>query len=321
MSNISVAAVIVTYKSADLAIACLRSIESERLRSDLQISAIVVDNSTDDYPVVLQAIETNDWSGWVKLARAPRNGGFAYGNNLGVQLASGSPDYIHLLNPDTVIREGAIDALVRFLETHPRVGIAGSSFENLDGSDWPIAFRFPTMFSEIEQGLQFGYVTRILRQWVVAKTMANNAERTDWVPGASMMIRKTVYDTIGGLDEHYFLYFEETDFCFRAAKAGYETWYVPQSRVMHIAGQSTKVTERNAINKRLPPYWFESRRRFFKKTYGTSYAVLTDIVAVCAHCLGFLKRLILGHGDRGVPHFISDLMRYNMLWSKNRRLT
>ena len=88
MSNRSVAVVIVTYKSAALTIACLRSIASERLTSDLQISATVVDNSTDDYPLILQAIRENGWSDWVRLARAPRNGGFAYGNNLGVQLAS-----------------------------------------------------------------------------------------------------------------------------------------------------------------------------------------------------------------------------------------
>jgi hypothetical protein len=323
MSNLSVAVVIVTYDTADLTIACLRSIETERLTSDLQISATVVDNSTDDYPLVLQAIRQNGWSDWVKLARAPRNGGFAYGNNLGIQLASddASPDYVHLLNPDTVIRKGAIDALVQFLEAHPRAGIAGSSFENLDGSDWPIAFRFPTIFSEIEQGLQLGYATRVLRRWVVAKTMGKATERTDWVPGASMMIRKSVYDSVGGLDENYFLYFEETDFCFRAAQRGFETWYVPDSRVMHIAGQSTKVTERNAASKRHPPYWFESRRRYFLRAYGAPYAAVTDIAAVIAHCLGSIKRMVLRPGDRGVPSFIPDLIRHSIVWPTNRRLT
>ena len=150
--------------------------------------------------------------------------------------------------------------------------------------------------------------------------MGKEPERIDWVPGASMMIRKSVFDAIGGLDEHYFLYFEETDFCLRAAKQGFETWYVPDSRVMHIAGQSTKVTERNAATKRLPSYWFESRRRYFLSAYGVTYAVLTDVAAVLAHCLGFIKRLVFRQGDRGIPHFISDLIRYNMLWPKNRQL-
>ena len=323
MSKLSVAVIIVTYKSADLTIDCLRSIADDRNFSDLHISAVVVDNSTEDYPLVLAAIETNRWSDWITLASAPKNGGFAYGNNFGVQLAcrgGRAPDYVHLLNPDTIIRPGAIDQLVRFLEAHSQVGIAGSSFENLDGTDWPIAFRFPTIVSEIEQGLQFGPVSRALRPWVVAKTMGKKPERIDWVPGASMMIRKAVFDAVGGLDERYFLYFEETDFCFRAAKLGFETWYVPESRVMHIAGQSTKLTERNSAARRLPPYWFESRRRYFLSAYGATYAVLTDAAAVAANCLGFVKRLLLGQGDQGVPHFISDLIRYNTVWPKNRQL-
>ena len=113
--------------------------------------------------------------------------------------------------------------------------------------------------------------------------MSQVPQSIDWVPGASMMIRRTVVDSIGGFDENYFLYFEETDFCFRAKKAGFSTWYVPQSRVMHIAGQSTKLTERNAAPKRLPAYWFESRRRYFAAAHGIRYAMATDAVALLAH--------------------------------------
>ncbi|SRR6266851_739411 len=316
-----IAVIIVTYRTADLTVDCLRSVAEERLIHDLKLTAVVVDTSSHDFPSIQQAIDANGWSDWVKLSCAPRNGGFAYGNNLGIQLAcrDGPPDYIHLLNPDTLVRKGAIEKLVQFLETHPSVGIAGSSFENLDGSDWPIAFRFPTMLSEIEEGLQVGIATKLLRRWVVARQMGKSAEPTDWIPGASMMIRKAVVDTIGGLDEGYFLYFEETDFCFRAKQNGFETWYVPNSRVMHIAGQSTKVTERDAKNKRLPPYWFESRRRFFVKTYGKWYAVLTDIAALISRMIGVLKRIVLRQTDRGIPYFISDLMRYSVVWPRNAR--
>ena len=84
-----------------------------------------------------------------------------------------------------------------------------------------------------------------------------------------MMIRPLVFDTVGGFDEAYFLYFEETDFCLRAKRVGFPTWYVPESRVMHIQGQSTRVTGLHTRMKRLPPYWFESRRRYFIASYGT----------------------------------------------------
>src|SRR5437879_83579 len=129
MNHSSIAVIIVTYRTADLTIDCLRSVAEERLVYNLNLTAVVVDTSSDDFSSIQRAIGANGWSDWVKLSCAPRNGGFAYGNNLGIQLASlgGSPDYIHLLNPDTLVRKGAIEKLVQFLETHPGVGIAGSS--------------------------------------------------------------------------------------------------------------------------------------------------------------------------------------------------
>jgi hypothetical protein len=321
MKEIDVAVAIVSYKSAQLTIDCLGSIEAERSIGQTRIRVVVVDNASGDAPAIAEAIEKNSWSSWVTLVRAPRNGGFAYGNNLAFRVAqeNGTPDYFHLLNPDTLVRKGAIGALVRFLEMHPEVGIVGSSFENLDGSDWPIAFRFPSILSEIESGLQLGLASRILQRWAVAVQMSVVPQPVDWVPGASMMIRPLVFDAIGGFDETYFLYFEETDFCFRAKKAGYSTWYVPESRIMHIAGESTKVTGAHAASKRLPPYWFESRRRYFMASNGTAHAIAVDIVAVLANVLGNLKRIAQRRTDRGVPHFLRDLAYHSVLWPRNRK--
>ena len=316
-----VAIIIVTYKSAQLTIDCLGSIDAQRHQPGLFVTVTVVDNSKEDFDIIRRAVETNGWTDWVQLSCPDRNGGFAFGNNVGVKLAceKHSPDYLHLLNPDTVLREGAITALVQFLETHPDIGIVGSSFENLDGSDWPFAFRFPTIFSEIEEGLQFGPASKLLHRWVVARTMNKEPERVDWVPGASMMIRRSAFDAVGGLDDRYFLYFEETDFCYRALRLGFETWYVPASRVMHIAGQSTKVTERDADERRLPPYWFESRRRFFVTSYGWPYAALADVCAVVARSLGTVKRVCLRQQKGGVPHYVTDVVQHSVLWPSNRR--
>lgn len=322
MTTLDVVVAIVTYKSADLAVACIRSIEVERAASKLAISVVVVDNVSGDEPMIAQAIADNRWGSWVKLIVASKNGGFAYGNNVAISEAArmGPPRYCHLLNPDTELRSGAIDNLVSFLDQNASVGIAGSSFENLDGSDWPIAFRFPSLLSEVESGLQTGIVSGILSRWIVARQMGKSAEPIDWVPGASMLVRWQVIEKIGGLDENYFLYFEETDFCYRSSQAGFQTWYVPASRVMHVAGQSTKVTERDARVKRLPAYWFESRRRFFATTYGLGYAMATDLAAITAYSLGFLKCLLLGRGHEAVPHFIRDLWTFSVLRSSNRRL-
>ncbi len=320
MLSFDVAVVIVSYRTAQLTIDSLRSVSDERSTVGLQIRAVVVDNASGDLPLIAEAVAANGWSAWVTCVLAPKNGGFAYGNNLGIQqaYANGAPDYIHLLNPDAQVRSGAIGSLVHFMEAHPDVGIAGGSFENIDGSDWPFAFRFPSLLGELDARLEIGLVTRLLRPWVVPRVMTKTPQPVDWVCGASMMIRTSVLKAIGGLDENYFLYFEETDYCFRAKQAGYSTWYVPESRVMHIAGQSTEVDQRDAAPKRKPPYWFESRRRYFALTHGVQCAMMIDAVALFAHSLGLLKRILLFRTRTAIPHFFRDLAHHSVLWPRNR---
>ena len=132
------------------------------------------------------------------------------------------------------------------------------------------------------------------------------------------MIRPSVFSAIGGFDENYFLYFEETDFCYRALQAGFLTWYVPESRVMHIMGQSTKVTDEKARFDRFPDYWFESRKRYFAVTFGLGRAMVIDIVAALANLAGVLKRAALRRA--GIPHYTRDLIRHSVLWRRNRHL-
>jgi len=318
--ELHIAVIIVTYRTAQLTIEALRSVADERAIPGMRIRVVVVDNASEDLPIIAEAVAANDWSSWVTLIASPRNGGYGYGNNLGIAQAwrDGPPDYVHLLNPDTQLRPGAIATLVRFLESRPDVGIAGGSFETRDGHDWPIAFRFPSLWSEIDAGLAFGPVTRLLQRWVVARPMSKTTQPTDWICGASMLIRPAVFAAIGGFDENYFLYFEETDFCNRARKAGFPTWYVPESCVMHVGGQSTAVTSPDAGSRRRPPYWFASRRRYFAVTFGVWQAMLIDVVALLASTLGFLKRLLLGRRRTAVSHYTRDLLRYSVLWPGNR---
>lgn len=318
---IDVAVIIVSYKTAQLSVRALKSLVGERSTPGLSLRAIVVDNASGDLPLIRQSVQDFGWSSWVALVEAPKNGGFAYGNNLGIRHAyeTGTPSYVYILNPDTEVRPGAIGTLVQFLESNPRAGIAGGSFENADGSPWMIAFRFPGLVSEFAGGLRLGIVSRMLRRWEVARQMKGTDERVDWICGAAMLIRPAVFETIGGMDENYFLYFEETDFCRRAALAGFSTWYVPRSRVMHIAGQSTLVTERNARPKRLPTYWFESRRRYFAVSFGIARAVIIDVVSVLAHCLGSIKQLLVRTpSGAAVPFYVRDLIRNSVLWPGNR---
>ena len=322
MRQLDIAVVIVTYRTGELTVQSISSIQAERSSPGINVRVVVVDNASGDASIVSRAIEANDWYSWVTLVTAPKNGGFAYGNNLGIERActDSVPSYVYLLNPDAQVRRGAIGTLARFLEARPDAGIAGSGIENADGTDWPIAFRFPNLLSELNSGLGFGPVSRLLQRWAVAQTMPRSPRQVDWICGASMMIRPNVLAAVGGFDENYFLYFEETDFCYRARRAGFATWYVPESRVMHIRGQSTSVTDLTIGPRRLPAYWFESRRRYFAMTFGVGRAIGIDVVALLAYSLGTAKQILLGRRDTIVPCFVRDLLRHSILWPANRGL-
>jgi len=279
----------------------------------------VVDNNSGDGSVgkIAAAIAAEGWSDWATLLPSSVNGGFSYGNNYAIRPAlqhDHPPDYFLLLNPDAQARPGAIKALVDFLDQHPDVGIAGSSFEQQDGKPWPYAFRFPSIISELENGLRLGIVSNLLAKWKVVNIMDQDREQPiDWVPGASMMIRRQVFEAIGLMDEGYFLYYEETDFCLQAKRAGWGCWYVPTSRIMHILGQSTGVTATNQVPKRLPQYWYDSRRRYFLKNHGWFYAAVTDVVWLTSYAFWRVRRVVQRKPDGDPPQMLWDLFRNSAL--------
>ena len=316
-SPLSVLVVIVNYRTPALVIECLRSLESEVLGQP-GVSVAVVDNDSRDgsSDLIGAAIKSEDWSGWVNLLRSPVNGGFSYGNNFAIKAAMAaetSPDCYWLLNPDTVVLPGALSALTGFLRLSPEVGICGGGINEHDDKPWPFAFRFPSVMSELERGLSFGPVSRLLSPWMVRRQMSDDPERVDWVCGASMMIRREVFNRIGLMDESYFLYFEETDFCLKAQRADFQCWYVPQSRVIHIAGQSTGVTAKTAVPRRLPGYWFDSRRRYFVKNHGRPYAVLADMVWMLAYTIGCLRRWLQRKPHNNPPHYMTDFFMHSSI--------
>jgi len=309
--------VIVNFRTAPLVIDCLRSLD-QPMREIPGAKAVVTDNASgdDSVDVISKAITDNRWSEWAQMIPLESNGGFAWGNNKAIEPALASndpPEFVLLLNPDTIVRPGAISSLLSFMEAHPQVGIAGSRLEHLDGSPQRSAFRFHSVLSELESGFRLGFLSRVLSRSVVAPPAPQEACQTDWVAGASMMIRKEVFDAIGLLDDKYFMYFEEVDFCLRARRAGWSCWYVPQSRVVHLVGQSSGVTDVKQSRKRRPAYWFESRRRYFRKNLGRARTLLADLAWSGGYAVYRLRRLIWRKPDADPQYFLRDFVRYNLL--------
>jgi GT2 family glycosyltransferase len=309
--------VIVNYRTPGLVVDCLRSLEAE-VRAEEDCRVVVVENASgdDSAEVIGKAIEAHGWGGWSELMVVDRNLGFAGGNNAALRsllAAPRPPDYVLLLNPDTVVRPGAVRALVEFLERHPKAGIAGSRLEDPDGTPQRSAFRFPTVWSEFENGIRIGFVSRILNSRVVAPPVEEQAHPTDWLAGASMLVRREVFDAVGLMDDDYFLYFEETDFCLRARRAGWRCWYVPASRVVHLVGQSSGVTDSKRPARRVPRYWFESRRRYFTKNHGPAYRLSADVAWAGGFALWRLRRRLQNKPDHDPPGYLGDFVRFNFL--------
>ena len=308
--------VIVNHWIADPTMDALASLAPE-LPGVSPAGVVVVDNCSGDGSAarIAGAIAERGWGAWALLVEAERNGGFAYGNNRGIEAAAARwprPAYVHLLNPDTVVRPGALGSLLAFLEANPSVGIAGSRLEDPDGTPQRSAFRFPGVLSELEHAVHFGPLSRLLAPWVVAPPVSDQAHQTDWVAGASMLIRREVLDAAGPLDEAYFMYFEEVDFCRQAQRAGWSCWYVPTSHVVHLVGQASGVTDPRQRRRRRPSYWFDSRRRYYLKNFGRARSGLADLAVTAGTLTWRARRVIQRRPDDGPEHFLRDFVGHSV---------
>jgi len=304
--------VVLNYRTADLTVECLRSLSGEVQQGRARV--IVTDNASGDGSVerIEASIRAFGWGQWASVLGLDRNGGYAFGNNAGIRAfldSRDSPGMLMLLNPDTQVRPGAIGALREFMEGHPRVGIVGSQLEDPAGTLQASGFRFHTVLSELDGGMRLGIVSRLIGDKGVVLPPSRVARRVDWVSGACMMIRRAVLDSIGLLDEGYFLYFEEVDFARRAAEAGWECWVEPRSRVMHLQAQATGVEGPKSREKRRPTYWFDSRRRYFVKHHGRAYAMTADAVWALGYLSWRARRVIQRKPDPDPPQLLRDFIR------------
>ena len=311
--------VVVNYRTPVLAMQCLESLEAE-VRANPGARVTVVDNASADGSAELipQSIASRGWSDWARFIASPVNGGFAAGNNLAIRAAleAGEPlERVWLVNPDARVRPGALSTLLAFMEAHPWAGIAGGGLDDADGKPWPYAFRFPSVWSEFDSGLGLGVVSRLLSSHTVARRMGQEPERVDWISGANFMVRREVIERVGLMDAGYFLYYEETDYCLQARRAGWECWYVPGARVLHLAGQSTGIRTGDPSRARRPSYWFRSRTRYFIRSHGKAYTAATDLLWILGFVIWRMRRIVQRKPKAHPAHFLRDFVQHSVLVS------
>jgi hypothetical protein len=312
-ASIRLLVIVLNYRTAQMTLRAAKAALADM--PDRGAEMIIIDNASHDgsAEVLQSAITDRGWDagGRVRLILSDHNGGFGAGNNLGLHagMSDGStPDFFYILNSDAFADRGCIDALLAHLNAHPKAGIAGSHVRGDDDVAHCTAFRFPSIAGEFEGAARTGFISKMLHRAVVAPPLPQTATRVDWVAGASMLLRAEMLRDIGTFDETFFLYFEETDLCKRAARADWECWYVPQARVVHIGSVSTGMKEWQ----RMPRYWFASRRHYFVKNHGRVYAALAWIARLAGGMIHQLRCAISGRKPQDPPHFQRDLLRHGL---------
>jgi hypothetical protein len=231
--------VLVSYNTRDLLEQALRT--ALEAAAGLEVEVFVVDNASRDHSAKMVAEKFPQ----VKLIRSPRNLGFAGGNNLALRQVQGR--HVLLLNTDTVVRRDTLRCLVGFLDAHPEAGAAGCKILNPDGT-LQLACRrgFPTpmaAFCKVSGLSRLFPKSRRLAGYNLTYLDPEQTSEVDALSGSCMMVRKAAIDQVGLLDEDYFMYGEDLDWCYRLRQAGWRIYYVPHTAIVHFKGESGRAEQ------------------------------------------------------------------------------
>lgn len=297
---VSLSIVIVSWNVKEPLKVCLRSLYEHTQGVSFEI--FVVDNASQDSTPEL--IETEFPK--VQLIRNEVNVGFARANNQAIMLSKGK--YILLLNPDTFIKDDALSRMVGFLDIHPDIGALGCKVLTTEGKiDFRCARRFPTLLGELFELTRLSYRfphNRFLGDYLMTYWDHGDNREVDTLSGACLMVRRETIEQVGLLDEDFFLYGEDVDWCYRLRKAGWRVLYYSEAEIVHLGGHSTQqVREEMSLER------FRSRYKFFRKHKGKGYAwaykALVFFITV-------IKEMIFGMG------FVRSMKRKKKNWYREK---
>jgi GT2 family glycosyltransferase len=266
---------IVTYNSAPLIDALLNQLRAEIHSPTFgwKAEVVLVDNGSRDATAELVAAKHP----WVRLVPNTVNLGFAAGNNLAAKTATGR--HLLLLNPDAVPAPGSLAQGIALMDAHPEAGMAGGELRNTCGEREPSARMFPTLRDEIftMSGLAAKYphsrtFARLDRRWADPEADA----AVDWIPGAFVFLPRSLFLSLDGFDERFFMYYEEVDLCRRLQHNGYKVLYWPRLKAVHLGGASAKTVQNARVSRvgsQLESWRMRSAMLYYRKHHGLAGAL------------------------------------------------
>lgn len=261
---LDVSIVIVSWNVAELLAKCLDSILSSPIDMS-RIEIIVVDSASSDKTVSILREKYPQ----VKLLAQSENVGFTRGNNIGFAASTGRT--IFMLNPDTELLGDALPQLLNYLDSHADVGIVGPHTLNSDGSYQSSRRCFPSKsLAFFESTFLQGLAPKtMLNDFYLSESPEDAVLEVGWMQGSALLVRREIYEKLGGLDESFVMYFEELDWCKRAADAAWKLVYLGTARIIHHGGKSTE-----QIGAKKHIYFQESKIRYYRKHHGAVFATL-----------------------------------------------
>ncbi len=254
--------IIVNWNVKDILKTCLKSIYEEDTTISLEV--FVVDNASSDSSAEMVLVDFPQ----VKLIMNKKNFGFAKANNQAIQKSNGR--YVLLLNPDVIVFPDTFSKMVSFMDTHFDVGVSGCKILKPDGN-FQVSARdhFPSLLSEFTYSSFFrgGHpLGRIVSRHFFSYWEHDYTREVSCVIGTCLMVRREAIDQVGLLDEEFYIYVEDTDWCYRMKQAGWKINFISDAKIIHYGGQSTKQSSS------IGTQHFENTYKYFKKHHGVLYA-------------------------------------------------
>ncbi len=312
-----VAIVTVTYNAEPFIDGFAKAVQA-LFNYDPRFKLVIVDNDSKDKTVPwLEAFFSSEiQEGRVIVEAVGANRGFGAGCNIGVSLA-GDVELLWFLNPDTQIEISTALELLKCFDNDESLSSVGSLLKNQAGEVSPGSFRFPELATVFLSCAQLGLLDRLFSNKKLTYDADHHMKPVDWLTGASFMLKKRHFDSVGGFDETFFLYFEEIDLFYRLKQKGYKAISCHDSVVYHISGASTGINRQlqSGLLPRKPKYWFESRRHLYMKNYGRQYFLMIDTVYIVGSLFSRLKALILNRKITRYRNLLRDIIKHSAIKS------
>lgn len=294
---------ILNFRTPGLTIDCLETLAEERKRGD-EFKVCLIDNASgdDSVPTIRAALEEKGWQDWVDFEALDKNLGFAGGNNYLIRKCleqENPPPFQLLLNSDTLVHPDCLKQSVDWMKTHPEAGAFSCMLRNQDGTVQNVCRHFPRPDRETVRALGLPYVFPKMFSWADLENPDWDREtarsrEVEWVGGAFLLVRTEAVRQVGVLDDSFFFYGEDTEWCFRFRKKGWKVMFDARPEITHLGGGSSDSTR--LLDKRKEILTWKARFHVQKQCYGSISAIWIRSVYIFAFGLRSLWLILKGQG-------------------------